>query len=74
MELGQSHHHEFWTIGLNVARTRLPVAKVAAEMANVLSARRYEIVSVAPAPRKAKFTTIGQWYWNGGSGSGWGIS
>ena len=28
MEMGQSHHHEFWTIGLNVGATdcRLPVA------------------------------------------------
>ena len=26
MEMGQSHHHEFWTIGLNVHGDELPVA------------------------------------------------
>ena len=27
MEMGQSHHHEFWTIGLNVHGRRLPVCR-----------------------------------------------
>ncbi len=66
MELGQSFHDEFWTIGLNVAAAdcRLP--------ASTLKWRTFyplvdtELIKPAPAPRAAKFTTIGQWYWGGG--------
>ena len=82
MELGQSHHHEFWTIGLNVhARDcRLPkpvVAAVPAASAESQATRLplqwktfYPLVDTKllrpqPRPRRPKFTTIGQWYWDG---------
>jgi hypothetical protein len=42
MELGQSFHDEFWTIGLNVRRVRLPLTGVRPQMANILSAGRYD--------------------------------
>src|SRR3954470_14326244 len=66
MEIGQSHHDEFWTIGLNVGRKncRLP--------ASPLNWRTFyplvdtELIRPRPAPRHPKFTTIGQWYWGGG--------
>jgi hypothetical protein len=92
MELGQSTHHEFWTIGLNVnaADCRLPKA-VAAPLSrgdtrdNDSSRRSRHGGTVAtqlkwktffplvdtklykprPRPRSPKFSTIGQWYWNG---------
>ena len=38
MEMGQSHHHEFWTIGLNVNGRDCRIAEIANEMENVLSA------------------------------------
>jgi len=66
LELGQSFHDEFWTIGLNVnARDcRLPKSRVKWRtffplVDTVLHA------PVPPAPHVPKFTTIGQWYWDG---------
>ncbi|HEV2841110.1 MAG TPA: hypothetical protein VGW39_07295 [Chthoniobacterales bacterium] len=66
MEMGQSHHHEFWTIGLNVhgADCRLP--------ASSLNWRTFyplvdtELFQPQLRPKSAKFATIGQWYWGGG--------
>jgi len=67
MEMGQSYHDEFWTIGLNVgaADCRLP--------SSVLNWRTFyplvdtELLRPQPLARGPfKFTTIGQWYWGGG--------
>lgn len=93
MEMGQSHHHEFWTIGLNVhaGDCRLcqfsPVAASLGEArtsegdgvstATPPTGRRLqwrtffplvdtELLQSQPRPRRAKFSTIGQWYWGGG--------
>jgi hypothetical protein len=83
MEMGQSHHHEFWTIGLNVhsADCRLPrpvVAAVPAARSGSQATRLplqwktfhpladIELLQPQPRPARAKFATIGQWYWGGG--------
>ena len=63
VEMGQSFHHEFWSIGLNrgAADCRLPD--------NGLKWKTFfPLVDTAlniPQPRPAlhRFTTIGQWYW-----------
>ncbi len=80
MEMGQSSHHEFWTIGLNVnsADCKLLTAVAAALPGSSSESRRpniqwktfYPLVGTKlyrpePRPRLAKFTTIGQWYWGG---------
>ncbi len=65
LELGQSHHHEFWTIGLNVhgRDCRLPKSKLKWKtFFPLVDTRLYR--SIAP-PVAPKFTTIGQWYWDG---------
>jgi hypothetical protein len=65
MEMGQSFHHEFWTIGLNVNGTdcRLPGSplkwKTFYPLADCVLMKRQ------PRPSAPKFTTIGQWYWSG---------
>ena len=66
MELGQSSHDEFWTIGLNVNATdcRLP------RLLDVTWKTFFPLVDTKlykpkPRPRSPKFTTIGQWYWSG---------
>ncbi|PZR71916.1 MAG: hypothetical protein DLM73_14835 [Chthoniobacterales bacterium] len=66
MEMGQSHHQEFWTIGLNVnARDcRLPGSKLAWKTFYPLVDTK--LLRPQPRPRIPKFTTIGQWYWGGG--------
>ena len=66
MEMGQSHHHEFWTIGLNVHATncRLPPSPLAWQTFYPLADT--ELLQPLPRPRIDKFSTIGQWYWGGG--------
>jgi len=56
MEMGQSYHHEFWTIGLNVNRDdcQLPKAAVAAPLSrgdppNARNSRRQSAVASTPA-------------------------
>ena len=44
MEVGQSYHHEFWTIGLNVHGDDCRLPKFSARLENILSARRHETV------------------------------
>jgi hypothetical protein len=65
MEMGQSHHHEFWTIGLNVHASdcRLPRSELAWKTFYPLADTR--LLCPQPRPRARKFTTIGQWYWGG---------
>ena len=65
MELGQSTHHEFWTIGLNVHGTgcRLPASTLNWKTFYPLVDTR--LMRPQPRPRTAKFATVGQWYWSG---------
>jgi hypothetical protein len=66
MEMGQSHHHEFWTIGLNAgaADCRLPVSPL--KWRTFFPLVDTELIPPQPRPAISKFTTIGQWYWGGG--------
>ena len=66
MEMGQSHHHEFWTIGLNAAADdcRLPSSSLNWKTFYPLVDTR--LFQPQRPPRVPKFTTIGQWYWGGG--------
>ena len=66
MEMGQSHHHEFWTIGLNVHGTdcRLPHSSLTWRTFYPLADT--ELLQPQPRAKTAKFSTIGQWYWGGG--------
>jgi hypothetical protein len=66
MEMGQSHHHEFWTIGLNLhaADCRLPPSPLTWRTFYPLADT--ELLQPQPRPKTAKFSTIGQWYWGGG--------
>ena len=80
MEVGQSYHHEFWTIGLNLHGDdcQLPrsVAAVPAAQATRLPLQKLPWKTFYPLvdtklfppqshPRSPKFTTVGQWYWGG---------
>ena len=66
MEMGQSHHHEFWTIGLNIhsADCRLPPSPL--QWRTFYPLADTELLQPQPRPKTAKFSTIGQWYWGGG--------
>jgi len=72
MDLGQSSHDEFWTIGLNVDRDDCQLARfeVPPTGQRLQWKTFYPLVDTkffAPQrrPRAPKFTTVGQWYWGG---------
>ncbi|HVF71048.1 MAG TPA: hypothetical protein VM940_05520 [Chthoniobacterales bacterium] len=66
LEMGQTHHHEFWTIGLNAnaADCRLPASPL--NWKTFYPLVDTELLLPQPAPKKPKFCTVGQWYWGGG--------
>src|SRR5437763_3362535 len=66
MEMGQSHHHEFCTIGLNAedAECRLP-KRSQLRWQTFFPLVDTEFIQPQRRPRADKFTTIGQWYWGG---------
>jgi len=62
LEMGQSSHHEFWTVGLNRhgADCGLPTPVVSWKTFYPLVDT--ELVTPAPRPARPRFTTVGQWY------------
>jgi hypothetical protein len=65
MEVGQSHHHEFWTIGLNVHGEDCQLPKSALAWKTFYPLVDTKLFRPQARPRLPKFTTVGQWYWGG---------
>ncbi len=67
LELGQSFHTEFWTIGLNINSPdcRLPKPPHGVEWKTFHPIVDTELLQPAPRPARNRFTTVGQWYWEG---------
>jgi len=65
MEMGQSCHHEFWTIGLNVRGTDCQLPKSSLPWRTFYPLVDTRLFGPQPRPRIPKFTTVGQWYWGG---------
>ena len=65
MELGQSHHDEFWTIGLNVKGSDCQLPKSSLRWKTFYPLADTRLLKSQPRPKLPKFTTIGQWYWSG---------
>jgi hypothetical protein len=65
MELGQSSHDEFWTIGLNVKGSDCQLPKSSLRWKTFYPLADTKLLQRQPRPRVRKFTTIGQWYWSG---------
>ncbi|MDP9003690.1 MAG: hypothetical protein M3N12_02745 [Verrucomicrobiota bacterium] len=65
MEMGQSHHHEFWTIGLNAGAGDCRLPKSPLKWRTFYPLADTELLQAQPRPGSAKFSTIGQWYWGG---------
>jgi hypothetical protein len=65
MEMGQSEHHEFWSIGLNIygPGSRVPATDV--RWNTYFPLVDTTLFEAAPRPPEDRFTTIGQWYWDG---------
>jgi hypothetical protein len=65
MEMGQSHHHEFWTIGLNVNGRDCGLPKSSLRWKTFYPMADMRFFQRRSRPVVSKFTTIGQWYWGG---------
>jgi hypothetical protein len=65
MEMGQSYHDEFWTIGLNVHGRDCQLPKSSLSWKTFYPLTDTKFFHHRPRPRVPKFTTIGQWYWGG---------
>ncbi|MEY2563063.1 MAG: hypothetical protein QOH88_1256 [Verrucomicrobiota bacterium] len=65
MEMGQSHHHDFWTIGLNAGAEDCRLPKSALDWQTFYPLADTQLLQPQPRPSRAKFSTIGQWYWGG---------
>jgi hypothetical protein len=65
LEMGQSYHHEFWTIGLNVLDQHCRLPKSSLPWKTFYPLVDTKLYRPSPRPHSPKFTTIGQWYWSG---------
>jgi hypothetical protein len=65
MEMGQSYHHEFWTIGLNAGRSDCSLPRSQIKWQTFFPLVDTEFTQPQRRPGHFKFTTIGQWYWDG---------
>jgi hypothetical protein len=65
MEMGQSTHHEFWTIGLNVNGRDCRLPRTSVQWKTFYPLVDTNLFRPKPRPRQPRFTTIGQWYWDG---------
>jgi len=65
MEMGQSYHHDFWTIGLNVHGQDCRLPRSSLRWKTFYPLADTKLLRRRPRPRLPKFTTIGQWYWGG---------
>ena len=65
LEMGQSYHHEFWTIGLNVHGSDCQLPKSSLHWKTFYPLVDTKLFRLQPQPNAPKFTTVGQWYWSG---------
>jgi hypothetical protein len=65
MEMGQSYHHEFWTIGVNVRESDCGLPKSSLNWKTFYPLVDTKWLRPRPRPPAPKFTTVGQWYWGG---------
>jgi len=65
MEMGQSHHHEFWTLGLNVHGRNCRLPKSSIRWKTFYPLADTQLLRCQRRPATARFRTIGQWYWSG---------
>src|SRR4030095_13870048 len=65
MEMGQSYHNEFWTIGLNVQGRDCRLPKTLLRWRTFYPLADTKLFQRQARPSVRRFTTIGQWYWGG---------
>lgn len=66
IEMGQSSHDEFWSIGLCMDSIDPRLPKPVVPWKSYFPLVDTELLTIQPRPAgKPRFTTIGQWYWDG---------
>lgn len=66
MEMGQSSHDEFWSIGLCMEAIDPRLPKPVVPWKSYFPLVDTELLKPQPRPAgRPRFTTIGQWYWDG---------
>lgn len=66
IEMGQSCHDEFWSIGLCMDSIDPKLPKPVVPWKSYFPLVDTELLKPQPRPKgKPRFTTIGQWYWDG---------
>jgi hypothetical protein len=65
MEMGQSHHQEFASIGLNTCGKDSRVPRTDVRWRTYFPLVDTEMLQAVPAPAHPRFSTVGQWYWDG---------
>ncbi len=68
IEMGQSYHDEFWSVGLCMEQIDKRLPKSPVRWNSFFPLIDTEFLKAQPqptSPRPPRFTTIGQWYWDG---------
>jgi len=65
LEMGQSYHDEFWTIGLNLHGRDCQLPKSSLRWKTFYPLADTKLLQRRLRSATPKFTTIGQWYWSG---------
>lgn len=68
MEMGQSFHHEFWSVGLSMESMNPMIPKSIVPWKSFFPLVDTTFLKAQPKPlftKRPRFTTIGQWYWDG---------
>jgi hypothetical protein len=66
LEMGQSYHHEFCTIGLNRYGKDCAAPQTSVKWKTFYPLVDTEMYKPQPHPKQPRFTTITQWYWHQG--------
>ena len=64
MEMGQSYHDAFWTVGLNLDAPDCTAAKAVMPRKMFYHLVDTELFVPMPRPARPRFTTVTQWYWD----------
>ena len=65
LDMGQTCHHEFWTIGLNANEPDCGLPQSDLKWKTFYPLADTKLLRRQPRPTRMKFTTVGQWYWSG---------
>lgn len=63
LDMGQSCHHDFWTIGLNLVSEDCTAEKPVVAWKTFYPLVDTQLYQPLPRPERSRITTVTQWYW-----------